>query len=191
MYIAGQDEIDAIARVIQGNALFRYGIGHECDRFETRYAKYLGVKHFALSASGSNALTAAMVAVGLGPGDEVLIPAHTYMATATSVLAAGAIPVIVDIDESITIDPKAIEAAIGPRTKAVVPVHMWGAACNMDRIMDIAERRRLIVIEDACQGVGGGYDGRKFGSIGHIGAFSFNYYKNMTCGEGGGVAVND
>jgi dTDP-4-amino-4,6-dideoxygalactose transaminase len=191
MYFAGQDEIDAIARVIQGNALFRYGIGHECDRFEARYAKYLGVKHFALSASGSNALTAAMVAVGLGPGDEVLIPAHTYMATATSVLAAGAIPVIVDIDESITIDPKAIEAAIGPRTKAVVPVHMWGAACNMDRIMDIAERRRLIVIEDACQGVGGGYDGRKFGSIGHIGAFSFNYYKNMTCGEGGGVAVND
>jgi dTDP-4-amino-4,6-dideoxygalactose transaminase len=190
MYIAGQDEIDAIARVIRSNALFRYGIGHECDRFEARYAKYLGVKHFALSASGSNALTAAMVAVGLGPGDEVLIPAHTYMATATSVLAAGAIPVIVDIDESITIDPKAIEAAIGARTKAVVPVHMWGAACNMDRIMDIAERRGLIVIEDACQGVGGGYNGRKFGSIGHIGAFSFNYYKNMTCGEGGGVAVN-
>jgi dTDP-4-amino-4,6-dideoxygalactose transaminase len=191
MYIAGQDEIDAVARVIRSNALFRYGIGHECDRFEERYAKYLGVKHFALSASGSNALTAAMVAVGLGPGDEVLIPAHTYMATATSVLAAGAIPVIVDIDESITIDPKAIEAAIGPRTKVVVPVHMWGAACNMDKIMNIAERRGLIVIEDACQGVGGGYDGRKFGSIGHIGAFSFNYYKNMTCGEGGGVAVND
>jgi dTDP-4-amino-4,6-dideoxygalactose transaminase len=191
MYIAGQEEIDAIARVIRSNALFRYGIGQECDRFEARYAKYLGVKHFALSASGSNALAAAMVAVGLGPGDEVLIPAHTYMATATSVLAVGAIPVIVDIDESITIDPKALEAAIGPRTKAVVPVHMWGAACHMDRIMDIAKRRGLIVIEDACQGVGGGYEGRKFGSIGHIGAFSFNYYKNMTSGEGGGVAVND
>jgi dTDP-4-amino-4,6-dideoxygalactose transaminase len=191
MYIAGQEEIDAVARVIRSNALFRYGIGQECDRFEARYAKYLGVKHFALSASGSNALAAAMVAVGLGPGDEVLIPAHTYMATATSVLAVGAIPVIVDIDESITIDPKALEAAIGPRTKAVVPVHMWGAACHMDRIMDIAKRRGLIVIEDACQGVGGGYEGRKFGSIGHIGAFSFNYYKNMTSGEGGGVAVND
>ena len=191
MYIAGEEEIDAVARVIRSNALFRYGIGHECDRFEARYAKYLGVKHFALSASGSNALAAAMVALGLGPGDEVLIPAHTYMATATSVLAVGAIPVIVDIDESITIDPKALEAAIGPHTKAVVPVHMWGAACHMERIMDVAKRRRLIVIEDACQGVGGGYQGRKFGSIGHIGAFSFNYYKNMTCGEGGGVAVND
>jgi dTDP-4-amino-4,6-dideoxygalactose transaminase len=191
MYIAGQEEIDAIARVIRSQALFRYGIGNECDRFEQRYAKYLDVKHFALSASGSNALAAAMIAVGLGPGDEVLIPAHTYMATATSVLTVGAIPVIVDIDESITIDPKAVANAIGPRTRAIVPVHMWGAACNMDRIMDIARRHKLIVIEDACQGVGGGYEGRKFGSIGDIGAFSFNYYKNMTSGEGGGVAVND
>jgi dTDP-4-amino-4,6-dideoxygalactose transaminase len=191
MYIVGEEEIDAIARVIRSGALFRYGIGHECERFEHRYAEYLGVKHFALAASGSNALAAAMAAVGLGPGDEVLIPAHTYMATATSVLAVGAIPVIVDIDESITMDPKAVEAAIGPRTRAIVPVHMWGAACHMDRLMDIAKRRNLIVIEDACQGVGGGYRGRKFGSIGHIGAFSFNYYKNMTSGEGGGVAVND
>ena len=161
MYIAGQEEIDALARVIRNKALFRYGVGDECDRFEARYAKYLGVKHFALAASGSKALAAAMTAVGLGPGDEVLIPAHTYMATATSVLAVGAIPVIVDIDESITIDPQAVEDAIGPRTKAVVPVHMWGAACDMNAIMEIAERRGLIVIEDACQGVGGGYEGRK------------------------------
>jgi dTDP-4-amino-4,6-dideoxygalactose transaminase len=191
VYLVGQEEIDALARVIRTNALFRYGVGGECDKFEARYAKYLGVKHFALAASGSNALVAAMTAVGLGPGDEVIIPAHTYMATATSVLAVGAIPLIVDVDETITIDPSAIEAAIGPRTRAVVPVHMWGAACDMDAIMDIASRRNLIVIEDACQGVGGAYKGRKLGSIGHIGAFSFNYYKNMTCGEGGGVAVND
>ena len=191
MYTVGEEEIEALARVVRSKALFRYGVGHECDRFEARYAAYLGVTHFALAASGSNALVAALVAVGIGPGDEVLIPAHTYMATATAVLAAGAIPVIVDVDESITIDPAAVETAIGPCTKAVIPVHMWGAACNMDAIMDIARRRGLIVIEDACQGVGGGYEGRKFGSIGHIGAFSFNFYKNMTCGEGGGVAVND
>jgi dTDP-4-amino-4,6-dideoxygalactose transaminase len=191
MYVVGQEEIDALSRVIREKALFRYGIGSECDRFEERYAKYLGVRHFALAASGSNALAAAMTAVGLGPGDEVLIPAHTYMASATSVLAAGAIPVIVDVDESITIDPQAIEEAIGPHTRAVVPVHMWGAACNMDAIMEIAIRHELLVIEDACQGVGGGYKGRMFGAIGHIGAFSFNYYKNMTSGEGGGVAVND
>ncbi len=191
MYVVGQDEIDAIAKVIRSGALFRYGVGGECDRFEERYAKYLGCKHFALAASGSNALAAAMIGVGLGPGDEVLIPAHTYMATATSVLAVGAIPVIVDIDETLTIDPAAVEAAIGPRTRAVVPVHMWGTACDLEAIMAIARRHKLIVIEDACQGVGGSYEGRKFGTIGDVGCFSFNYYKNMTSGEGGGVAVND
>jgi dTDP-4-amino-4,6-dideoxygalactose transaminase len=190
VYLAGEEEIAAIAKVIRSGALFRYGVGHECDRFEKRYAAHLGVRDFALAASGSNALAAAMIAVGLGPGDEVLIPAHTYMATATSVLTVGAIPVIVDIDESLTIDPRAVEAAIGPRTRAVVPVHMWGTACAMGAIMDIARRRGLLVIEDACQGVGGGYEGRKFGSIGDIGCFSFNFYKNMTCGEGGGVAVD-
>ena len=191
MYKVGEAEIEALTRVIRSGALFRYGVGHECERFEARYADYLGVKHFALAASGSQALAAAMTAAGLGPGDEVIIPSHTYMATATSVLTCGAIPLIVDIDESVTIDPAAIEAAIGSRTKAIVAVHMWGAACDMDAIMALAERRGLIVIEDACQGVGGGYKGRKLGSIGHVGAFSFNYYKNMTAGEGGGVAVND
>jgi dTDP-4-amino-4,6-dideoxygalactose transaminase len=191
VYQVGQEEIDAVTRVIRSQALFRYGVGNECERFEARYAEHLGVKHFALAASGSNALAAAMTAVGLGPGDEVIIPAHTYMATATSVLSVGAIPLIVDIDDTITIDPKAIEAAIGPRTRAIVAVHMWGAACDMDAIMAIAHRHDLLVVEDACQGVGGGYEGRKLGSIGHIGAFSFNYYKNMTCGEGGGVAVNN
>ncbi len=191
MYTVGQEEIDAVANVIRSGALFRYGVGSECDRFEARYAKYLGSRHFALAASGSNALVAAMIGLGLGPGDEVLIPAHTYMATATSVLAVGAIPVIVDIDETLTIDPIALEDAIRPRTRAVVPVHMWGAACDMAAIMTIAARHNLIVIEDACQGIGGGYEGRKFGTIGHAGAFSFNYFKNMTCGEGGGVAIND
>jgi dTDP-4-amino-4,6-dideoxygalactose transaminase len=92
MYIIGQEEIDALARVIRSKELFRYNIGHECERFETRYAAYLGAKHFALTASGTNALTAAMTGIGLGPGDEVLVPAHTYMASATSVLAVGAIP---------------------------------------------------------------------------------------------------
>jgi dTDP-4-amino-4,6-dideoxygalactose transaminase len=191
MYIIGQEEIDAMARVVNSKALFRYGLGHECERFEQRYAAYLGAKHFSLAASGSYALTAAMIGLGLGPGDEVLVPAHTYMASATSVLAAGAIPVIVDIDESITIDPAAIEAAIGPHTRAVIAVHMWGTTCDLDAIMEIARRRKLFVIEDACQGVGGSYKGRKLGTIGDIGAFSFNFYKNMSAGEGGGVVTSD
>ena len=114
MYVVGEEEANAVAQVIRSGALFRYGIGNECERFETRYASHLGVRHFALAASGSNALAAAMTALGLGPGDEVLVPAHTYMATATSVLSVGAIPVIVDVDESITIDPKAVEDADRP-----------------------------------------------------------------------------
>jgi dTDP-4-amino-4,6-dideoxygalactose transaminase len=191
MYIIGQEEIDAMARVVNSKALFRYGLGHECERFEQRYAAYLGAKHFSLAASGSYALTAAMIGLGLGPGDEVLVPAHTYMASATSVLAAGAIPVIVDIDESIPIDPAAIEAAIGPHTRAIIAVHMWGTTCDLDAIMDIARRRKLFVIEDACQAVGGSYKGRKLGTIGDIGAFSFNFYKNMSAGEGGGVVTSD
>src|ERR1700733_4279343 len=191
MYIIGQEEIDAMARVVTSKALFRYGVGHECERFEQRYAAYLGARHFSLAASGSYALTAAMIGLGLGPGDEVLVPEDSYMASATSVLAAGAIPVIVDVNESITIDPAAIEAAVGPRTRAVIAVHMWGTTCDMDAIMEIARRRKLLVIEDACQAVGGGYKGRKLGSIGDIGAYSFNFYKNMTAGEGGGVVTND
>ncbi|MEP2531929.1 DegT/DnrJ/EryC1/StrS family aminotransferase [Shimia sp.] len=191
MYLVGNEEIDALAKVIREGTLFRYGIGQECDRFESRYADYLNTQHVALTVSGTYALTAAMRALSVGPGDEVLVPAHTYMATATSVLAVGAIPVVVDIDESLTISPTAIEAAVGPRTRAVIAVHMWGAACNMDAITELGKRHQLWVIEDACQGVGGGYKGQKLGAIGDIGAFSFNFYKNMTCGEGGAIATSD
>lgn len=191
MYRVGEEEIEAIARVIRGGAVFRYHEGGECARFEARYAEALGVQHFDLAASGTLGLSAGLIGLGIGPGDEVLVPAHTYMATATSVLAVGAIPVLVEIDETLTIDPEAVERAVGPATRAVIPVHMWGAACAMDAIMDIATRHGLLVLEDACQGVGGGYEGRMMGAIGHAGAFSFNYFKNMTCGEGGGIATSD
>ncbi len=191
MYKAGEEEIEAIARVIRSGRLFRYHDASECERFEARYAKALGVAHFDLSASGTLALSAGLTGLGIGPGDEVLVPAHTYMATATAVLAVGAIPVLVEIDETLTISPAALDAAVGPATRAVIPVHMWGTAAAMDEIMEIAGRHGLFVLEDACQGVGGGYQGRKMGSIGHAGAFSFNYFKNMTSGEGGGIATDD
>ena len=191
MYLAGEEEIEAIAKVIRSGKLFRYRDDSECERFEKRYAKHLGVSEFALGASGTYGLAAGLVGLGIGPGDEVLVPAHTYMATATAVLAVGAIPVIVDIDETITISPAAVRAAIGPHTRAIIPVHMWGAACNMDAIMEIAEERSLLVLEDVCQGIGGSYEGRKLGSIGHAGAFSFNFFKNMSGGEGGGIATSD
>ena len=113
------------------------------------------------------------------------------MATAMSVLSVGAIPIIVDIDETLTIDPKALEDACGPLTRAAIVVHMWGTTRNMNAIMKIAKKKNLFVIEDACQGVGGGYEKKMLGTIGHVGAFSFNYYKNMTSGEGGAVVSNN
>jgi dTDP-4-amino-4,6-dideoxygalactose transaminase len=191
MYRVGKKEVDAIAKVLLSGKLFRYHPGGQCARFERRYARFLGVRHVYMTSSGTTALTAALAGLKVGPGDEVLVPACTYMATPVAVLAVGAIPVVVDIDETVTLDPAAVEDAIGPRTRAVIPVHMWGLACNMDAIMRIARRRRLLVVEDACQGVGGGYKGRMLGAIGHAGAFSFNYYKNMCCGEGGAVVTND
>lgn len=191
MYRVGQKEIDAVARLLKSARLFRYGEGGRCEAFERQWARRLGVRHATLTSSGTTALTAALAGAGIGPGDEVLIPACTYMATAVAVLAAGAIPVIVDIDESITLDPDATDAACGPRTRAVVPVHMWGLPCDMRRIMQVARRRGLVLVEDACQAVGGSYRGRPLGSFGSAAAFSFNYYKNITCGEGGAAVTDD
>ena len=193
MYRIGQPELDRIADVFAAGNLFRYRAegGGECARFETRYARRLGVRHCVMTASGTSALTAALMGAGVGPGDEVIVPACTYMATPIAVLAAGAIPVIVDIDESLGMSPDALRDGVGARTRAVIPVHMWGLPCDMDAIMAVAAERGLLVIEDACQAVGGAYEGRMLGSIGHVGAFSFNYYKNMSCGEGGAVVTGD
>lgn len=191
MYEAGQPEIDAIARVIRSKKLFRYTRGSQCARFESRWSRFLGVRHAHLTSSGTAALTAAVIGLGLGPGDEVLVPAHTYMATAVAVLAAGAIPVIVDIDTSLTISPEAAADAVGPRTRGIIPVHMWGLPADMDPLLRLARRRKLLVLEDACQAVGGSYRGRKLGSLGHAGAFSFNYFKNISCGEGGCLVTGD
>jgi len=191
MYRAGTPEIEAIAKVIKSGELFRYHPGGACERFETRWAEFLGVKHATMTSSGTTAIVAALAGLDIGPGDEVIVPAYTYMATAIGVLGVGASPVIVDVDESLTLDPKAMADAEGPRTTAVIPVHMVGRPCDMDAIMAVAQRKRLRVVEDACQAVGGGYRGRKLGSIGQAGTFSFNYYKNITCGEGGAIVTND
>jgi len=191
MYEIGDEEANDIKKIISKGKWFRYLKNSECEIFETNYSKYLSTKHTALSSSGTAALTASLVGLKIGPGDEIIIPAHTYMATAMSVLSVGAIPVIVDIDESLTINPKALEDASGPRTRAVIVVHMWGTACNMNAIMKIAKKKKLFVIEDTCQAVGGGYEKKMLGTIGHVGAFSFNYYKNMTSGEGGAVVSNN
>lgn len=191
MYILGEEEVEAVASVIRSGKLFRYNEGNQCARFEERWGEFVGRPYVRLCSSGTTALIGALTSLGIGPGDEVIVPAHTYMATALAVLACGAIPVIADIDESVTLCPRSLEQNIGPRTRAVIPVHMWGLVCDMDQILEISRRHGLLVIEDACQCVGGVYKGVTIGALGDSAAFSFNYFKNITCGEGGAIVSKD
>ena len=193
MYEIGQEEIDAVAKVIRSGQLFRFrgGEGGEADTFEARMRELLGSRHFLSVTSGTAALICGLAGLEIGPGDEVLVPAYTWLASPGAVLAAGAIPVLVDCDESLTMDPDDLERRIGPRTRAIMPVHMVGRPCNLDRILAIAKERGLKVIEDACQAVGGSYGGRRLTTLGDAGAFSFNQFKNIGCGEGGGLTTSD
>jgi dTDP-4-amino-4,6-dideoxygalactose transaminase len=160
-------------------------------RFEREFAAYCGARFAVASVNGSVAIRLALVASGVRPGDEVIIPPYTFIATATVVLEANGVPVFVDIDpETYNIDPARIEEAVGPRTRAIIPVHFGGQACDMDRIMAIAAKHNLAVIEDACHAHGAEYRGRKLGTIGRAGCFSFQLSKNLTSGEGG-ISVTD
>jgi len=122
--------------------------------FEKRFAAYCGVDHALATSSGTGSLLVSLIALGLKPGDEVIVPAYTFVASYTAIIFAGLVPVLAEIDESLTLDPEDIERRITPRTKAILPVHMLGNPCNMDAIMDIAKRRGLVVLEDACQAAG-------------------------------------
>ncbi len=186
-------EIAAAVQVLTTGHLARYGASgtSRTDRFETELAEAMEVQHALAVNSGTSALIAALVGAGIGPGDEVLVPAYTWVSTAAAPLAVGAVPVLVEIDESLTMDPADLRAKITPHTKAVIPVHMLNLVCNMDAIMAIAAEHELVVIEDACQAIGVRYKGRRTGSIGHAGAFSFNQHKNITSGEGGALVTND
>jgi len=186
----GLHEWVQVTRAFASGNLLRYE-GHFTADFESDLAKAFGVKHVLTVTSGTSALTAALAACKIGPGDEVLVPAYTWIATAAAVVNVGAVPILVDIDESLTIDPADIERKITPFTKAIIPVHMVNAPCDMDTIMAIAKKHRLLVIEDACQAVGVSYKGRRLGAIGDAGALSFNAYKNMNIGEGGAVITHD
>lgn len=189
----GIREMIALGRVIASGKLARYLAGDDgmTSQFEARLREKLGIKHVLTVNSGTSALISALVGAGIGPGDEVLVPAYTWVSTAIAPLAVGAVPILVDIDESLTIDPGDIKRKITPYTKAIIPVHMRNLVCNMDAITAIAKQHRLIVIEDACQAVGVSYKGRRVGTIGEAGAFSFNQYKNLNSGEGGAIVTND
>ncbi len=184
-------EIDAaVMRVIEGA---QFVLGPEVTAFEERFASYCGAKHCLAVSSGTSALHLALLAAGIGPGDEVITVSMTFVATTAAVLYSGAKPVYVDVDPvTWTMDPALIEAAITPRTKAILPVHLHGLMADMDPIMEIARRHNLVVIEDAAQAHGAEYKGRRAGSIGHLGCFSFYPGKNLGAyGEGGAVVTND
>lgn len=190
MASVGVGEWLAVGRAIASKNLLRYG-GSFTENFEQRFATYLKAKHVLTMQGGTGALIAALAAAGVGPGDEVLVPAYTWMATAAAPVMVGAVPVMVDINESLTIDPADIERKITPYTRAIIPVHMVNAPCDMDAIMKIARKHNLMVIEDACQSVGVPYKDRFTGAIGHLGAHSYNQYKNINVGEGGAVITSD
>ncbi len=170
-----------------------FSLGPWVERFEHAVADYLGVPHAIGVNSGTSALHLALIAAGVGPGDEVLLPSHTFIATAWAVLYVGARPVLCDVEpESGTIDVADAERRVSPATKAIMPVHLYGQAANMAEVMKLAERRGLVVIEDAAQAIGAVYDGRRLGTLGRFGCYSFYPAKNLgAAGEAGLVVTSD
>jgi dTDP-4-amino-4,6-dideoxygalactose transaminase len=190
----GQEELDALRRVIESKNLFRYyGVGEGPDEvasFEREFAALMGSKHALLVNAGSSALICALIGAGVGEGDEVIVPAYTWNATPNAVLAARAIPVLAEIDESLTLDPTDVERKITPRTRAIVPVHMRGAPAAMDALTEIARKHDLVLVEDVCQAAGATFGGRRLGTFADAGAFSLQFNKIITTGEGG-VLITD
>lgn len=182
--------------VIDTGIFMRYGFGGlrngiwKAKEMEAAICKKTGVSHALLLSSGTAALTTALAALGIGAGDEVIMPPFTFVASFESVMMAGAIPVLVDIDDTLCLDPAAVRKAITPRTKVVMPVHMCGAMARLDELQAICEEHNLLLLEDACQAFGASYKGKMLGSIGNAGCYSFDFNKIVTCGEGGAVVTN-
>ena len=162
----------------------------EVERLEVEVADRIGSLHAVAVNSGTSALMCALVGLGIGPGDEVIVPAFTWISTATAVLGTGAVPVIAEIDSSLTLDPNDVKRKISRHTRALIAVHMRGAPCDIDTLADLAQTHGLLLIEDVAQATGGSYQGHALGSIGEVGAFSLQYNKIITCGEGGLVTTS-
>ena len=192
MYRIGQEEIDAVARAIMSRDFFKVnGSGKEVLHFEEEWKATVGAEYALTMTSGFGALTSALIGLGIGPGDEVIVPAYTYIASALAVIAVGAIPVIAEINETMTIDPVDVEKKVSAHTKAVMPVHIQGFPSDMDALKALAAKYGFAIVEDACQADGGMYKGQYLGTIGNAGAYSFNYFKVITSGEGGALVTND
>ena len=191
----GREEEDAVLDVLRSKRLFRYyGPGKSSSRVEAlehAIEGVIGVSHCVAVSAGMAAIMAGLAAVGVGPGDEVIVPSYTWIASPAAVIALGGVPVIAEIDESLTLDPADVRARISPRTKAILAVHMRGAPSRMDALMALATEHGIPVIEDVAQAMGGRFGGRRLGGIGDVGAFSLQFNKIITAGEGGLVITNN
>lgn len=193
----GAEERKEVNEVLETGILMRYGFDGprkgrwKAKELEAAIESRFGVKHAHLTSSGTAALTTAMAALGIGQGDEVIMPAFTFVASFEAVLSVGAIPVLVDVDETLTLAPAAVAKAITPKTKCIMPVHMCGSMANLDALKTLAQQHGLLLLEDACQSIGGTYKGQHLGTIGDAGTFSFDFVKMITCAEGGVVMTNN
>ena len=185
-----------VTDVIETGILMRYGFDGprkgiwKAKELEQEICTTFGTKHAQLVSSGTAAITTALSALGVGYGDEVIMPAFTFVASFEAVISVGAVPVMVDIDDTLTLDPAAVKAAITPKTKCIMPVHMCGSMADMEALQAICKEHHLLLLEDACQAIGGTYKGKKLGTIGDAGTFSFDFVKTITCAEGGVVMTN-
>jgi len=187
-----ESDVEVVADIVRSGKWGNPDCGGEVAVFEKEFAAYCGTKYALTCVNGSVALRLALIACGVKPGDEVIVPPYTFIATASIVIESNCVPVFVDIDpRTYNMDASKIEAAITTRTRAIIPVHFAGQACEMDEILAVAKKHNLRVIEDACHGHGAAYKGKKLGSIGDAGCFSFQSSKNLTSGEGGLVVTND
>lgn len=193
----GDAERKEVNDVLETGILMRYGFDGarkgiwKAKELEAAICDTFGCEYAQLVSSGTAALTTAMSAMGIGAGHEVIMPSFTFVASFEAVLSVGAIPVLVDIDETLTLNPEAVAAAITEKTRAVMPVHMCGSMARLDELKAICDQHGLLLLEDACQAIGGTYKGKALGTIGHAGTFSFDFVKIITCGEGGVVMTND
>ncbi len=190
----GEEERAAVLEVLESRSLFRYygpDLRHKVAGFEAALAEVLGAGHAVATSSGTAALRAAFAALGIGCGDEVVVPAFTFVATVNAVVCAGAVPVFAEIDDSLGLDPATVDAVIGPRTGAVVPVHLENVGCDMEPLLAVTRRAGVAVVEDAAQAIGATYRGRALGTLGDLGAFSLQLEKTITAGEGGAVVTDD
>lgn len=193
----GHEERKEVNDVLETGILMRYGFDGprkgiwKSKELEAAICERFGVNHAQLVSSGTAALTTAMTALGIGYGDEVIMPAFTFVASFEAVLSVGAVPVLVNIDDTLTLDPAAVRSAITPKTKCIMPVHMCGSMADLEELQSICREHKLLLLEDACQSIGGSYKGKALGTIGDAGTFSFDFVKTMTCAEGGVVMTNN